>query len=206
MSDLHMKTQYVPTSIAGQFCVHKDVGAPTCSRIKWIKPPQQICDFSPHSLCNGSNSPPPSPLSLSLSLSCSLSSPPSLHPVLPSAFTFCSPPVREQILSSLRMTLQSVLQNMEGLSVGILFFFSCLFFFFYRYILSISHVVVSDWHARTPPRVKFKRLKVWHLNTVPAGSMFTHTWRGPRTHMRAFQHVVCDYLCKRPCTYVHPWP
>lgn len=86
-------------------------GALTFNSIKRIKLPQQICDFSPHSLCNGSNSPPPSPLSLFLSL----------HPVLPSAFTFCSPPVREQILSSLRMTLQSALQQIEELSAGSLF-------------------------------------------------------------------------------------
>lgn len=101
------------------------------------------------------------------------------------------------------MTLQSVLQQIEGLSVGILFlcpFIIYLIILFLRLYIVSLHVVVGDWHAWTPPRVKFKRLKVWHLNTVPAGLMFTYTWCRTCSHFCMLCAIMCVSI--RACLYV----
>lgn len=121
---------------------------------KWIKFPVKCNAFSPHSSCNGTNSPPSllTPLSLS-------SPPPPLLPVLPSAFTFCSPPVWEQILSSLHMTLQSVLQQKEGSSVGIFVLFHFfwvgknMYIFIYMFIFTsiVSLFARGSWQTHTWP-------------------------------------------------------
>lgn len=68
--------------------------------------------------------------------------------------------------------------------------------FFHLFCLSGS--ALSDWHALMSPKVKLKRLKVWHLNTVPAGSVFTYTWP-THTHKhrrRWFPHAACPLLLR----------
>lgn len=118
-------------------------------------------------------------------------------PALPSAFTFCSPPVREQILSTLRMTLQSVLQQIERLSVGILF---CMFFIFY--ILSCCTWYSTCLGATSGQTRKVKGLTFEH--SASRVDVHIHVTSYTHTHTRtcrqqAFLHVVCDYVCMYVC-------
>lgn len=140
----------------------------------------QICHMAPHSLYNRSNSPPLSP-PLSSSSPLALSSPPlSLHLL----FATC--------MGNRFSHLSAWLFNLfDGI---LLRFLGHVFMFFHLFCLAGS--ALSDWHALMSPKVKWKRLKVWHLNAVPAGGVFTYTWpTHTHTHkMKWFQHSVRDYV------------
>lgn len=153
----------------------------------------QICHIAPHSLYNRSNSPPLSP---PLSRSSPLSSPPlSLHLL----FATC--------MGNRFSHLSTWLFN---LFYGILSrFLGHVFMFFHLFCLAGS--ALSDWRALMSPKVKLKRLKVWHLNAVPAGSVFTCTWP-TRTHTQAGKHRWNDFdmqsviVCQHLCMFLFLWP
>lgn len=137
------------------------------SPTKSIIPLQQICDFSPHSLCNKSNSSPPRSLRIPPLLT-SLSS----SSFSPSAFTFCSPPVREQILSPPLSAwhFQSVLQQIKCWHFPLIFM---------SYFPPTPHLSRCTWQRETNKPghhqgSKSERLKVWHLNAEPGGSILAH--------------------------------
>lgn len=81
--------------------------------------------------------------------------------------------------------------------------------FFHPFCLAGS--ALSDWHALMSPKVKLKRLKVWHLNTVPAGSVFTYTWP-THTHTQVGKHRWNDFdvqsviMCEHLCMFLFLWP
>lgn len=162
----------------------------------------QKCHISSQSLYNRSNSPLLSPL-LSRSSPRSLLTSPQPSPSVRHLYG-------EQILSSLRMTLQSVLRQKER----------HIFLRFLGHVLVLLRLfcllcsALTDWHALMSPKVKLKRLKVWHLNTVPAGSMHTYTWPTHK-HKHTYTHTRADrndldmqsvIMCKHLCVSLFLWP
>lgn len=77
----------------------------------------------------------------------------------------------------------------------------CWHFIFYVFYNVFYIYILSGSRRLTPLQVEFQRLEVWHLNTEPAGLMYT--WRRSYKHMHV-PAVVGDSACM--CVWLCLWP